>query len=242
MQDNRFERTVSLIGQNSVDTLAECRIAVFGVGGVGSFVAEALARGGIGTIDLFDNDVVDITNINRQLIALESTVGRYKTDVMAERLKDINPNISVTSNKVFITPKTANEINFEKYDYVVDAVDNVTAKIAICANSREKNIPVISAMGAGNKLDPIAFEVADMEKTSVCPLARVMRYELKKRGITGVKALYSKEKPITPLCKENGNLKKLSPASISFVPSTAGLIIAGYVIKELIKLKGDSEL
>ena len=226
--DERFSRTDALIGEKSVEKLGKTKIALFGLGGVGSFVAEALIRSGIGAIDIFDNDVVDITNINRQLIATESTVGRLKTEVAAKRLKEINPTASVGEFPIFITPEETEKINFEKYDYVIDAIDNVTAKIAIAQKAREKNIPIISAMGAGNKLDPTKFEIAPIEKTSVCPLARVMRLELKKRNITGVKAAFSKEPAI------NTALGR-TPASISFVPSVMGLIIAGEVIKDLIK-------
>lgn len=226
--DERFSRTAALIGKKSVEKLGKTKIALFGLGGVGSFVAEALIRSGIGAIDIFDNDVVDITNINRQLIATESTVGRLKTEVAAKRLKEINPTASVGEFPIFITPEETEKINFEKYDYVIDAIDNVTAKIALAQKAREKNIPIISAMGAGNKLDPTKFEIAPIEKTSVCPLARVMRLELKKRNITGVKAAFSKEPAI------NTALGR-TPASISFVPSVMGLIIAGEVIKDLIK-------
>lgn len=230
MVDKRFSRTARLIGDGAVEKLGGKKVAVFGIGGVGSFAAEALVRSGIGAIDVFDNDRVDITNINRQLIALESTVGRLKTEVMAERLKDINPNVTVGQYPVFVTPEETEKINFTEYDYVVDAVDNVTAKIAICKKCRENNIPVISAMGAGNKLDPTKFQIAPVEKTSVCPLARVMRLELKKRNITGVKALFSTE----PAIKQNAVDGRPTPASIAFVPSVAGLIIAGEVIKDLI--------
>ena len=226
--DERFSRTAALIGEKSVEKLGKTKIALFGLGGVGSFVAEALIRSGIGAIDIFDNDVVDITNINRQLIATESTVGRLKTEVAAKRLKEINPTASVGEFPIFITPEETEKINFEKYDYVIDAIDNVTAKIALAQKAREKNIPIISAMGAGNKLDPTKFEIAPIEKTSVCPLARVMRLELKKRNITGVKAAFSKEPVINPALGR-------TPASISFVPSVMGLIIAGEVIKDLIK-------
>ena len=226
--DERFSRTAALIGEKSVEKLGKTKIALFGFGGVGSFVAEALIRSGIGAIDIFDNDVVDITNINRQLIATESTVGRLKTEVAAKRLKEINPTASVGEFPIFITPEETEKINFEKYDYVIDAIDNVTAKIALAQKAREKNIPIISAMGAGNKLDPTKFEIAPIEKTSVCPLARVMRLELKKRNITGVKAAFSKEPAI------NTALGR-TPASISFVPSVMGVIIAGEVIKDLIK-------
>lgn len=229
MIDERFARTARLIGDDGVEKLVRCRIALFGVGGVGSFVGEALARSGVGAIDIFDNDRVDITNINRQLIALTSTVGEPKTAVMAKRMRDINPKISVGEYRVFITPDEAEKIDFSNYDYVIDAIDNVTAKIAICRFAREKGVPVISAMGAGNKLDPTKFQIAPVEKTSVCPLAKVMRLELKKRDIKGVKALFSTE----PAIKQSGEGRP-SPASIAYVPSVAGLIIAGEVIKDLL--------
>lgn len=227
--DERFLRTAALIGEDAVETLQNSKILLFGLGGVGSFVAEALVRSGIGEIDIFDNDRVDITNINRQLIALESTVGRLKTEVTAERLKQINPAVSVFEHPVFVTPEIIENFDFSKFDYVIDAIDNVTAKIAVCQKARDLGIPVISAMGAGNKLDPTLFEIAPIEKTSVCPLARVMRLELRKRNVTGVKAAFSKEPAI-----KNNNAEK-SPASIAFVPSVMGLIIAGEVIKDLIK-------
>lgn len=229
--DERFLRTAALIGDDAVEQLQNSKIMLFGLGGVGSFVAEALIRSGVGEIDIYDNDTVDITNINRQLIALESTIGKLKTEVTARRLKEINPNVKVFEHPVFVTPEVINNTDFSKFDYVIDAIDNVTAKIAICQKAREYNIPVISAMGAGNKLDPTLFEVAPIEKTSVCPLAKVMRLELKKRDITGVKAAFSKE----PAIKNNKNQR--TPASIAFVPSVMGLVIAGEVIKDLIKNK-----
>lgn len=227
MPKNKFQRTSALIGQKALDTLMGCRVAVFGIGGVGGFAAEALVRSGVGAIDIFDNDTVDITNINRQVIALESTVGMLKTEVMANRLKDINSDVLVGENPVFITPEVAEKIDFSKYDCVIDAVDNVTAKIAICDGAVKAGVPVISAMGAGNKLDPTKFEVAPIEKTSVCPLARVMRLELKKRGIKGVTAVYSKEPAIKRADGET------SPASIAFVPSVMGLIMAGEAVKKI---------
>ena len=229
--DERFLRTAALIGDDAVEQLQNSKIMLFGLGGVGSFVAEALIRSGVGEIDIYDNDTVDITNLNRQLIALESTIGKLKTEVTARRLKEINPNVKVFEHPVFVTPEVINNTDFSKFDYVIDAIDNVTAKIAICQKAREYNIPVISAMGAGNKLDPTLFEVAPIEKTSVCPLAKVMRLELKKRDITGVKAAFSKE----PAIKNNKNQR--TPASIAFVPSVMGLVIAGEVIKDLIKNK-----
>lgn len=232
----RFDRTKQLIGETAVERLAGCRVAVFGVGGVGSFVCEALARGGVGNLDLFDSDTVDITNINRQIIALDSTVGRYKTDVMRERIADINPAARVTSNKVFVTLEVVEGIDFAKYDYVVDAIDNVTAKIALCQRAFENKVPIISAMGAGNRLDPKNFQIADIEKTSGCPLAKVMRVELRKRGIKGVKAAFSPQPAIKPEKSEaRAGSGRPSPASISFVPSVMGLLIAGEVICDLIK-------
>ncbi len=231
MVDERFLRTAALIGEDAVLHLQKCRVAVFGIGGVGSFTVEALVRSGIGEIDIFDHDTVDITNINRQLLALDSTVGMQKTQVMAQRMREINPDVKVGEFPIFITPEETEKIDFSAYDYIVDAVDNVTAKIAICKGGYDNNISVISAMGAGNKLDPTKFEVAPIEKTSVCPLARVMRLELKKRNITGVKAVFSKESAI----KQPSDGTRPSPASIAYVPSVMGLIIAGEVISDLIR-------
>lgn len=234
MTDERWIRTSALIGDDSLEKLKNCRIAVFGIGGVGSFTTEALARSGVGNLDIFDSDRVDITNINRQIIALTSTVGSLKTTVMARRLMDINPNIQVKEYPHFVTPDYLKNVDFSVFDYVVDAVDNVTAKIEICKKSRENNIPVISSMGAGNKLDPTKFQVDLVEKTSVCPLARVMRLELRKRNITGVKAVYSKEPAIKT--QDEG---RTAPKSISFVPSVAGLIIASEVVLDIIGRKAD---
>ena len=226
-------RTEALIGKNAVEKLKTARVAVFGVGGVGGYVAEGLARCGVGEIDLIDSDTVNLSNINRQIVALHSTVGKYKTEVMAERIKDINPNAKVNVFNLFYLPETAEKFDFSKYDYIVDAVDTVSAKLSIIERAYQAGTPVISAMGAGNKLDPTAFEVADVYKTSVCPLAKVMRRELKKRGVERLKVVYSKEEP-----KSDGVLDEISgkksPASISFVPSVAGLILAGEVIKDLI--------
>lgn len=227
--DQRFKRTAALIGEDAVEILSGSKVLLFGLGGVGSFVAEALVRSGIGEIDVFDNDTVDITNLNRQLIALESTVGRLKTEVTAERMREINPKISVGEHPIFVTPEVVEKTDFSKYDYIVDAIDNVTAKIAICQKARENNIPIISAMGAGNKLDPTKFEIAPIEKTEGCPLAKVMRLELRKRNIKGVKAAFSKESTVK---NKNG---ERTPASIAFVPSVMGLIIAGEVIKDIIE-------
>lgn len=223
----QFKRTVSLIGEEAVGRLLDARVIVFGVGGVGSYVCEALARAGVGYMEIVDKDEVDITNINRQLIALHSTVGMPKVQVCAERLKDINPQMEVVTRQCFYLPEMSGEFDFGKYDYVVDAVDNVTAKIDIICKAKEAGVSVISSMGTGNKLDPMAFKVADIEKTKVCPLAKVMRKELRKRGVSGVKVVYSEEEP--------KNTESRTPSSISFVPSAAGLLIAKTVIDDLIK-------
>ena len=230
----QFSRTALLIGEEGLEKLKKARVAVFGVGGVGGYVVEALARSGVGALELIDKDVVSVSNINRQIIALHSTVGRLKTEVAAERARDINPDIDVTVRNVFYLPETAGEFDFTAYDYVVDAIDTVSGKIALIVQSKKANVPVISCMGAGNKLDATAFEVADITKTSVCPLARVMRRDLKKRGIDHVKVVYSKEEPKESQAKDEESGKPI-PASIAFVPSVAGLILAGEVIKDLIK-------
>lgn len=231
----QFIRTEMLLGKAALKKLQDSRVSVFGVGGVGGYVVEALARSGVGTLDIVDNDVVSESNINRQIIALHSTVGKLKTEVMKERILDINPNARVYAHNVFFLPETASAFDFSQYDYVVDAIDTVSGKIAIIENAKASDKPVISAMGAGNKLDPTAFAVADIEKTSVCPLARVMRRELKKRGIRGVKTVYSTEESKTVEGAETGENGKPIPASIAFAPSVMGLIIASEVIKDLIK-------
>ena len=233
--NERFSRTVSLIGEENFMKLQKARVAVFGIGGVGGFVVEALARGGIGTLDLIDRDTVSISNMNRQIIALTSTLGRYKAEIAAERAKEINPDIKVNVYNTFYTPETAVDFDFSKYDYIIDAVDTVTAKIELVMQAEKTHTPIISSMGTGNKLDPTRFEVSDIYKTSVCPLARVMRRELKKRGIKKLKTVYSKEEPL-PVSQYDEITKKPVPASISFVPSSAGLIIASEVIKDIIKL------
>lgn len=229
-----FSRTEMLIGEASLKKLKDCRVAVFGIGGVGGYVVEALARSGVGAIDLIDNDTVSPSNINRQIIALHTTVGMLKTTVAAKRIKDINPEITVREINTFVLPENIDEFDFSAYDYVIDAIDTVSGKIAIIEKSTKENIPVISSMGTGNKTDPTMFKISDIYKTSVCPLARVMRYELKKRGIKKLKVLYSEETPIKTgtANKETG---KSVPGSISFVPSVAGLIIASEVIKDMIK-------
>lgn len=226
-----FSRTAMLIGEENVEKLSSCHVAVFGIGGVGGYVVEALARSGVGEFHLIDNDTVNITNINRQIIATHDTLGKYKTEVMKERILSINPDAKVNVYNTFYLPENSSEFDFSKYDYIVDAVDTVTAKIEIIVNAKKAGVPVISSMGTGNKLDPTRFEIADIYKTSVCPLAKVMRYELKKRGIDKLKVLYSKEEPIKRQAEDG---VKPTPASISFVPSVAGLIIAGEVIKELV--------
>jgi tRNA A37 threonylcarbamoyladenosine dehydratase len=211
-----------------MEKLRLAHVAVFGIGGVGGYVAEALARAGIGNIDIIDNDTISITNINRQIIATHSSLGKQKTEVMKARILDINPNANVNVFNTFFMPENSGEFNFEKYDYIVDAIDTVTAKIELAVKANETNPPLISSSGTGNKLNPTAFEVSDIYKTSVCPLGKVMRHELKKRGIKRLKVVYSKEQPI----KSNTDR---TPASISFVPPTAGLIIASEVIKDIIK-------
>lgn len=227
-----LSRTEALIGEVALEKLKNSRVIVFGIGGVGGYVVEALARCGVGEFDLVDADKVSQSNINRQIIALQSTVGQYKTEVMKARISDINPTAKVNVFNLFYLPENENQFDFSTYDYVVDAVDTVSAKLSIIEKAKQAGVPVISAMGAGNKLDPTAFEVADISKTSVCPLAKVMRRELKKRGIDHLKVVYSKEerKCFGITDSESG---KLSPASISFVPSVAGLIIASEVIKDL---------
>lgn len=234
MKENQFERTALLLGKASVEKLAEKRVAVFGVGGVGGFVCEGLVRAGIGAIDIVDKDIVAISNINRQLIALHSTVGKNKVDVLEERLKDINKNLIIKKYKCFFLPETSETFDFREYDYVVDAIDTVTGKIELILKAKEAGVPIISAMGAGNKLDPTAFQVSDIYKTSVCPLARVMRRELKKRGVEKLKVVYSKEEAIKPQFEEG---EEVVPGSVSFVPPVVGLIIAGEVVKDLIRVE-----
>lgn len=243
-----FSRTQLIFGEEAMEILANSRVAVFGVGGVGGYTVEALARSGVGAIDLIDDDKVCVTNINRQIIALGSTVGMYKVDAAEKRIHDINPECRVTCHKMFYMPETADKLDFSQYDYVVDAIDTVTGKIEIIMQAKSAGVPVISSMGAGNKVDPTAFEVADIYKTSVCPLARVMRYQLKRRGVKKLKVVYSKEQPIAPQGKaaedgsgntdmRTGAARRSTPGSNAFVPSVAGLIIGGEVIKDLIRLK-----
>lgn len=246
---NQFSRTQLLLGPEGMDRLFHARVAVFGIGGVGGYTVEALARSGVGTLDLIDNDRVCLTNLNRQIFATRKTVGQYKVDVAEARILEINPNAVVHTYKTFYAPQTAEQFDFTQYDYIVDAIDTVTGKLELVEQAHRANVPIISSMGAGNKMDASAFEVADIYKTSVCPLARVMRRELKKRGIRKLKVVYSKEPPMTPLddmsisCRTHcicppGTARKCTqrrqvPGSNAFVPAVAGLILAGEVVKDL---------
>lgn len=246
---NQFSRTQLLLGEEAMEKLKQAKVAVFGIGGVGGYVIEALVRSGIGSFVLVDDDKVCLTNINRQIIATRKTVGKYKVEVMKDRILEINPEAEVEMHKCFYLPETAEDFNFNEYDYIVDAVDTVTAKLELVMRAKEAGVPVISCMGAGNKLDPTKFEVADIYKTTMCPLAKVMRRELKKRGVKKLKVVYSREVPTRPMedrsisCRTNcicppGAEHKCTerrdiPGSVSFVPSVAGLIIAGEVIKDL---------
>lgn len=231
---NQFSRTELLIGKDAIKKLNNAKVAVFGIGGVGSYVVEALARAGIGNFILIDKDVVDISNINRQIIAVQSTIGKSKVEVARDRILQINPNAKIEIHKQFFMPDSE-EILDNSTNYIVDAIDTVTAKIELVIRANKLNIPIISSMGTGNKLNPTMFEVTDIYKTSVCPLAKVMRKELKNRGIKKLKVVYSKEEPIKQTSNQPANLTKQVPGSISFVPSVAGLIIAGEVIKDIIK-------
>ena len=248
---NQFSRTELLLGKEAMEKLRNSRVAVFGIGGVGGYVCEALVRSGVGAFDLIDDDKVCLTNLNRQIIATRKTVGQYKTEVMRERILEINPEADVRIHNCFFLPENAEDFPFEEYDYVVDAVDTVTAKIELVMQAQEKNVPVISCMGAGNKLDATQFRVADIYKTKVCPLAKVMRRELKKRGVKTLKVVYSEEEPIRPIddmasscrtgciCPPGAERKcterRAIPGSTAFVPSVAGLIIAGEVVKDLVE-------
>ena len=225
-----------IFGKDSMEKLKNSRVAVFGVGGVGGHAVEALVRSGVGKIDIIDNDTVSVTNLNRQIFALWSTVGESKVEVAKKRLLDINPKLEINAHQVFFLPENADGFDFSKYDYVIDAIDTVTAKIELIKRAKEANTPIISSMGTGNKLDPTKLCIADISKTSVCPLARVMRYELKKRNICKVKVLYSTEQPVKPIVNDSVDAdSKRVPASTSFVPSVGGLIIASEVIKDLLK-------
>lgn len=256
--EDQFSRTRLLFGAENMERLSRARVAVFGVGGVGGYVVEALARSGIGALDLIDSDVVSVSNINRQILATHSTVGRYKVEVAKERIRDINPDCVVRVYRTFLLPENADTFDFSAYDYVVDAIDTVTAKIELVMRCEAAGTPLISSMGAGNKLDPSAFKVADIYQTNVCPLAKVMRRELKKRGIRKLKVVYSEEKALTPLAEEEEGLqecpqvkdtpdavpavgrkavrRRAVPGSTAFVPSAAGLIAAGEVIRDLLRL------
>ena len=245
----QFSRTELLLGKEAMDKLKNSRVAVFGIGGVGGYVCEALVRSGVGAFDLIDDDKVCLTNLNRQIIATRKTVGKYKVDVMKERMLEINPDVNVRIHKCFFLPENADEFPFEDYDYIVDAVDTVTAKLELVMKAKEKGVPIISSMGAGNKVDPTAFRVADIFETSVCPLARVMRQLCRKKGVSHLKVVYSQEKPIRPVedaaiscrnhcicppgAKHKCTERRDIPGSTAFVPSVAGLIIAGEVVKDL---------
>lgn len=234
MEQHAFTRTEMLIGKEALDKLKKSKVVVFGVGGVGSFVVEALTRSGVGNIIIVDKDTVDVTNLNRQIHAIRSTVGKPKVQLMKERIESINPECNVTARQMFVNAENICEIVPEDADYVVDAIDTVTSKIALVMWCKEKNIKIICSMGTGNKLDPTQFKIADIYKTKVCPLAKVMRHELKKRNIDSLKVLYSEEVPRKPLVQNSdGDSRKQSPASISFVPPVAGMIIAGEVIKDI---------
>lgn len=254
---NQFSRTELLLGTEAMQTLSASRVAVFGIGGVGGYTVEALVRSGIGAIDLIDNDQICPSNINRQIYATQKTLGQYKTDVAARRIAEINPDVIVRTYRTFYMPDTADQFDFTQYDYIVDAIDTVTGKLTLVENAALAGVPIISSMGTGNKLDPTAFEVTDIYKTSVCPLAKVMRRELKRRGIQKLKVVCSREMPRplqniqqdsydpndpegTASMEENSSRKRQIPGSIAFVPPTAGLIIAGEVIKDLIKTTGRS--
>lgn len=247
---DQFSRTELLLGKDGMNRLAKSKVAVFGIGGVGGYVCEALVRSGVGAFDLIDDDKICLTNLNRQIIATRKTIGKYKVDVMKERMLEINPDVKVDIHKCFFLPENAHEFAFDEYDYVVDAVDTVSAKIEIIMQSQKNNVPVISCMGAGNKLDADKFQVADIYQTKMCPLAKVMRRELKKRGVKKLKVVYSEEEPKRPIddlsisCRTNcvcppGTKRKCTvrrdiPGSVSFAPSVAGLIIAGEVVKDLV--------
>ena len=244
---NEFSRTQLLFGEEAMNKLKKCRVAVFGVGGVGGYVVEALARTGIGTIDVIDNDKVSLTNINRQIIETHKTIGQDKVDVIEEKIHDICPDIVVNKFKCFYLPETADQFDFTQYDYIVDAIDTVKGKLEIVRQANLAGVKIISSMGAGNKVDPTAFKVADIYKTNVCPLAKVMRHELRKMGIKKLKVVYSEEQALQPLnddsiieAESKNTLKRAIPGSTAFVPSVAGLIIAGEVIKDLIDFDSKS--
>ena len=238
---DQYSRTRLLLGQDGLEKLRNAHIALFGLGGVGGYAAEALARAGVGHMDLIDDDTISITNLNRQILATHSSVGKYKVDVAADRIRDIDPSIEVRTFRTFYLPETAQQFDFSQYDYILDAIDTVTGKLMLIAQAKEAGTPVISCMGTGNKLDATAFEVADISKTSGCALARIMRKECAKRGIKGVKVVFSKELPLEPLedpddplePQREGSSRRSTPGSTAFVPGVAGLIMAGEVVKEL---------
>lgn len=254
---NEFSRTELLLGADGMKRLGQARVAVFGIGGVGTFTVEALARSGVGALDLFDDDKICLTNINRQLIATQRTVGKKKVEVMRDRVLEINPDAKVEIHETFYGADNADEFDLSLYDYIIDAIDTVSAKLVLIERALEKNVPIISCMGAGNKLDPTKLEVADLSKTSMCPLAKVMRSELRKRGIKHLKVVYSKEPPMTPIedisiscrahcicppgTKRKCTIRRQVPGSIAFVPSVAGLILAGEVIKDLAGITQEAE-
>lgn len=231
MRNEAFSRTEQLLGSDAMNRLAAARVAIFGVGGVGGYVAEALARSGVGALDLFDNDTVSESNLNRQIIALHSTIGQYKVDVMKARIADIAPAMRVETHRCFYMPDNADDYPLDQYDYIVDAIDTVTAKLTIIERAQAAGISVISCMGTGNKLDPSLLKLADISKTTVCPLARVMRRELRARGISHVKVVYSIEQPCKP------KIAQRTPASVAFVPASAGLLIAGEVVRTLTEIE-----
>lgn len=235
--NEQFSRTALLVGSEAIERLQRAKVALFGVGGVGSFTAEALIRAGVGALDLFDNDTVAPSNLNRQLIALHSTIGQYKVDAARTRLLDVNPSAQIGAYRMFYLPENADEVDLSKYDYIIDCIDTVAAKLELAVRADALGVPIIASMGTGNKLDPTAFEVADISKTTVCPLARVMRQELRKRGIQHLKVVYSREIPRTPIAEEATEApqgsRRSTPGSVSFCPSVAGLIIAGEVIRDL---------
>ena len=228
-----FSRIEMLLGDAAIERLQTSRVAVFGVGGVGGFAAEALVRSGVGAMDIFDNDTVSVSNLNRQIIALHSTVGQPKVEVMKNRLLDINPQLEIHAHQMFYVPENADSVDLSRYDYVIDAVDTVAAKIELAVRAEKANVPCISAMGAGNKLDPTKIQITDIYKTEACPLARVMRHELRKRGVKHLKVAYSTEPALTPLTQPSGETRRATPGSTAFVPSVMGLIIAGQVIRDL---------
>jgi len=238
---DQYSRTRLILGKSGVEKLRAARVALFGLGGVGGHAAEALARAGVGQLDLVDDDTVSITNLNRQLLALHSTVGQYKVDIAAQRIRDIDPTIQVRTYKTFYLPETADQFDFSRYDYVLDAIDTVTGKLMLIAQAKQAGVPVISCMGTGNKLDPTAFRVSDISKTSGCHLARIMRKECAKRGLRDIKVVYSTELPMDPVMdpseppepQREGSSRRSIPGSLSFVPAIAGLIMAGEVIKDL---------